>query len=53
VSTVVAAGSQVMGALRDALGDPSVTHLGLGVEPGKRPDGGSGLYVVVILATGR
>ena len=40
-------------SLESALGDPSVTHVGLGVEPGKRKDGGSGLYVVIVLATRR
>ena len=37
----------------DALSDATVTHVGLGVEPGKRKDGGSGLYVVIVLATRR
>jgi len=50
---VVAGASQVVGSLASALSDPSVTHVGLGVEPGKRKDGGSGLYVVIVLATRR
>ncbi len=50
---VVAGASQVAGSLENALADPTVTHVGLGVEPGRRKDGGSGLYVVVVLATRR
>lgn len=50
---VVAAGSQVVDSLKDSLGDASVTHFGLGVEPGRRKDGGSGLFVVIVLATRR
>lgn len=49
---VAAGASQVVGSLDKALADPSVTHVGLGVEPGKR-DGGSVLFVVIVLATGR
>jgi len=53
VFAVVAGASQVVGSLENALSDPTVTHVGLGVEPGKRKDGGSGLYVVIVLATRR
>jgi uncharacterized protein YkwD len=49
----VSAGTQVATALRDALSDASATHIGLGIEPGRRSDGGSGLFVVIILATRR
>ena len=51
VFAVAAGTSQVVGSLKEALGDATVTHVGLGVEPGKRKDGGSGLYVVIVLAT--
>ena len=50
---VVAAAAQVIDPVRDALGDPGVTHIGIGVEPGRRKDGGSGLFVVIVLATRR
>jgi uncharacterized protein YkwD len=54
--TIFAIGSEVAqigGSLGDVLADPSVTHVGLGVEPTKRPDGGSAVQVVIILATKR
>lgn len=50
---VVAATSQVAPSVSDALSDASVTAAGIGAEPGRRKDGGSGLYVVIILATRR
>ena len=37
----------------NAIGDANVTHVGVGVEPGKRKEGGSGLFVVIVLATHR
>jgi uncharacterized protein YkwD len=50
---VAAGASQVVGSVKDALSDATVTHVGVGVEPGRRADGGSGLYVVIVLATVR
>ncbi|MDB4964889.1 MAG: SCP-like extracellular [Myxococcales bacterium] len=50
---VVAGASQVVDSLKDSLADGTVTHVGLGVEPGRRKDGGSGLFVVIVLATRR
>jgi uncharacterized protein YkwD len=53
VFAVVGAASQVVGSLAGALGDGSVTDFGIGVEPGRRKDGGGALYVVIVLATRR
>lgn len=50
---VVASADQVAESLARALGDGSITTAGFGVEPGRRKDGGSGLYVVIVLATKR
>lgn len=50
---VVASAPQLVASLADALADPSVTTAGMGIEPGRRKDGGSGLYVVIVLATRR
>jgi hypothetical protein len=53
VFAVVSSAQQAIESLGNALGDGSVTHVGVGVEPGKRKEGGSGLYVVIVLATAR
>jgi uncharacterized protein YkwD len=53
VFAVVASASQVVGSIPDALADPGATHVAVGIEPGRRKDGGSGLYVVIVLATHR
>ena len=53
VLAVTAAVSQLVGSIADALADREATHVGVGIEPGKRKDGGSGLYVVIVLATHR
>jgi hypothetical protein len=50
---IVSAASQVGGSLKTQISDPAVTDVGLGVEPGKRPDGSSALFVVIILAARR
>ncbi len=53
VFAVVSSAQQASDSLGNALGDGSVTHVGVGVEPGRRKEGGSGLYVVIVLATAR
>ena len=53
VFAVAAGVSQVVDSLKEALADSTLTHVGLGVEPGRRKDGGSGLYVVIVLGTYR
>ncbi len=53
VFAVTAAVSQLMESIGGALADGSATHVGVGVAPGRRKDGGSGLYVVIVLATRR
>jgi uncharacterized protein YkwD len=53
VFAVVSTAAQAVDSIGNALGDPSVTHVGVGVEAGKRKEGGTGLYVVIVLATAR
>jgi uncharacterized protein YkwD len=53
VFAVVSSASQAVESLANALADGSVTHVGVGVEAGKRKEGGSGLFVVIVLATSR
>lgn len=45
--------AQVAESLKTALSDAGVTHVGVGAEPGRRKEGTSALYVVIILATRR
>ena len=53
VFAVVSAAAQAVDSLGNALGDASVTHVGVGLEAGRRKEGGTGLYVVIVLATAR
>jgi uncharacterized protein YkwD len=53
VFAVVSSAQQAVDSLGNAVGDASITHVGVGVEAGKRKEGGSGLYVVIVLATAR
>jgi uncharacterized protein YkwD len=52
VAMVVSVG-QIIDELKNPLGDGSATHYGLAVMPGRRPDGGSGLFVVLVLGSRR
>jgi uncharacterized protein YkwD len=45
--------SQVLGGLQKAVLDPTATTLGIGLGAGKRPDGSSAIFAVIVLATGR
>jgi hypothetical protein len=45
--------SQIGASMGEVLADPAVTHLAVGVEPTKRPDGGNAVQIVIILATKR
>ncbi|HEX6837638.1 MAG TPA: CAP domain-containing protein, partial [Polyangia bacterium] len=51
VFAVVSSAAQAVDSLANAIGDASVTHVGVGVEAGRRKEGGTGLYVVIVLAT--
>jgi hypothetical protein len=53
IFAVVSTAAQAVEAMGNAIGDANVTHVGVGVEPGKRKEGGSGLFVVIVLATHR
>lgn len=53
IFAVTAAVSQLIDSIGAALADREATHVGVGIEPGPRKDGGSGLYVVIVLATRR
>jgi uncharacterized protein YkwD len=53
ILAVTAAVSQLMESIGNSVADREATHVGVGVAPGKRKDGGSGLYVVIVLATHR
>jgi uncharacterized protein YkwD len=53
VFAVTATAAQAVDSLGNALGDTAVTHVGVGVEAGRRKEGGSGLFVVIVLATAR
>lgn len=50
---VASSATQLVDSLGDKLADPAVTVAGLGVAPGQRPEGGSALFVVIVLATAR
>lgn len=50
---VVGSPSQVVPTAKDTLADPSITHVGVGIERGPRREGGHGLYVILILVTHR
>ncbi len=50
---VVGSPSQVVPTAKDTLADPSVTHVGVGIERGPRREGGHGLFVVIILVSHR
>jgi len=54
VFAVVSTAAQAVESLGNALADATVTHVGIGLASGKRKEGGgSGLYVVIVLATAR
>jgi uncharacterized protein YkwD len=53
VFAVVSTAQQAVDSVGNAVGDASVTHVGVGIEPGRRKEGGSGLFVVIVLATAR
>jgi len=53
VFAVVSTAQQAADSIGNAVGDATITHVGVGVEAGKRKEGGSGLFVVIILATAR
>lgn len=50
---VVSTAAQIVDALRGPLGDGTATDYGLGIMPGRRKDGGSAVYVIIVLATRR
>jgi uncharacterized protein YkwD len=50
---MVVSTSQVIDELKGPLGDGGATHYGLGVMPGRRPDGGNGIFVVLVLGSRR
>jgi uncharacterized protein YkwD len=53
IFAVVATAAQAVESMGNAIGDANVTHVGVGVEPGRRKEGGSALFVVIVLATRR
>jgi uncharacterized protein YkwD len=53
VFAVVSTAQQAAASLGNGVAEPIFTHVGVGVEAGKRKEGGSGLYVVIVLATAR
>jgi uncharacterized protein YkwD len=50
---VASSTEEAVASLGSAIADPSVTHVGVGIESGRRKEGGTGLYVVIVLAIGR
>jgi uncharacterized protein YkwD len=50
---VVGGASQVVDSLKDSLSDAGMTHLGLGLAEGRRREGGTATFAVIVLATQR
>jgi uncharacterized protein YkwD len=45
--------AQAVESFGSALSEATVTHVGVGVEPGRNKDGGSALHILIVLATTR
>ncbi len=50
---VVPSAAGALASLGSTAGDAGATHVGLGIEGGRAKDGGTALYVVIVLATAR
>jgi hypothetical protein len=45
--------ADLLSSTKESLADPAATHAAVGVAPGRTKEGGSGLFVVIVLATHR